>query len=235
MPVLLLARGDQPSRLLLRHAIEARYGLGPPALDTLKIDFKGRVRAKIGPVVTWMPLEGTVYCKLPFTVRWNYTTRPAGVALRSGAFAFDGTVARRRSGGDVSVIEDAAEVESTRARLWTISALLLTPLAEHFVELRAVGERAFDATNDEAKVTARLQLHEDHTLESTSIECLNPANGTTQAYTARVAEGQKLVGDLILPSLFSLGWDNQAEMELAPLSAQTNPPLEDSLFRLESG
>ena len=35
MPVLLLARGDQDSKSLLRRAIEARYGLGPPAIETL--------------------------------------------------------------------------------------------------------------------------------------------------------------------------------------------------------
>ncbi len=60
MPVLLLARGDQESKALLRRAIEARYGLGPPVLETLKLQLKGRARAKVGPVTTWVPLTEVV-------------------------------------------------------------------------------------------------------------------------------------------------------------------------------
>ena len=55
MPVLLLAQGDAEARDLLRKAIEARYGPRPPALDSLKIDFNGRTRIKVGPVMTWVP------------------------------------------------------------------------------------------------------------------------------------------------------------------------------------
>ena len=89
MPVLLLARGDQDSKMMLRHAIEARYGLGPPAIETLKLQLKGRTRAKIGPVAAWVPLEGTAYFKFPFSIRWNFTMRPGGVALSSGEEAFE--------------------------------------------------------------------------------------------------------------------------------------------------
>ena len=90
MPVLLLARGDQESKALLRRAIEARYGLGPPVLETLKLQMKGRVRAKVGPVTTWIPLEVTAYFKFGFSARWDYTARPVGVAVSSGTEAFDG-------------------------------------------------------------------------------------------------------------------------------------------------
>ena len=43
MPVLLLAQGDPQAKDLLRKAIHARYGLRPPALDSLHINFKGRL------------------------------------------------------------------------------------------------------------------------------------------------------------------------------------------------
>ncbi|MCC6805521.1 MAG: hypothetical protein IT319_21755, partial [Anaerolineae bacterium] len=73
MPVLMLARGDQDSKNLLRHAIEARYGLGPPAMDTLKVEMKGRARTKVGPVATWIPVEGAACFRFPHASRWDYT------------------------------------------------------------------------------------------------------------------------------------------------------------------
>lgn len=48
MPVLLMARGDQSARLALGRAIEARYGMRPPVLDTLQVDFAGRAYVKVG-------------------------------------------------------------------------------------------------------------------------------------------------------------------------------------------
>src|SRR5690349_10616716 len=116
MPVLLLARGDQESRTLLRRALEARYGLGPPAIETLKLQLKGRTRMKIGPVATWVPLEGTAYFKFPFFIRWNFTMRPAGVALSSGEEAFDGEVCRKRHNREaVTAVSNAEQVAAAQA------------------------------------------------------------------------------------------------------------------------
>ncbi|HVU10025.1 MAG TPA: hypothetical protein VHD90_02055 [Phototrophicaceae bacterium] len=235
MPVLLLARGDQPSRTLLRRAIEARYGLGAPALETCKLEVKGRARAKIGPVATWVTLEGTSYLKFPFLLRWNFSMRPAGVAITSSALAFDGEVARRRDGKDrVTVVEGAAEAVSMRARLWAVCAALLTPLTEHYVELKTIDARSFEARHTEAKIAARLHLHDDDTLDFTATECLNPASGTQETFTLQLSDGQTMFGDLMMPRKIAVLWGDQAEIEIAPVKAECNIPLDDSLFRLES-
>ncbi len=235
MPVLLLARGDQDSRSLLRRAIEARYGLGPPTIETLKIQLKGRIRAKIGPVATWVPLEGTAYFKFPFSLRWNFTMRPAGVALSSGEEAFDGEVCRTRHNRDpISVVNSAEQVASAQARVWTAGAILLMPLTEHYVELRLGGERNLDATNTDSRVTTRLSLNENHTLDSTMTECINPATGKRQNFSIQLSEGQEPVGDLMLPRKISVCWDNHPEFELAPVGVEINAPYNEALFRLES-
>lgn len=234
MPVLMLARGDQDSKNLLRHAIEARYGLGPPAMDTLKIEMKGRIRTKVGPVATWMPVEGAACFRFPHTARWNYTMRPVGIALTSGAEACDGTACyRRESHEPVTVIEDTGSVLSLQARLWAIAAVLLVPLAEQFVELRVAGERALEVVNTERGLTAHLHLHDDNTLDFVSTECLNPNTGRTQTYFLRMSEGQAIVDDLMLPRKVSTFWDDQPEMELAPTTVANNPTFDDAFFRLE--
>ena len=235
MPVLLLARGDQESKSLLRHAIEARYGLGPPAIETLMVQLKGRTRAKIGPVAAWVPVEATAYLKFPFSMRWNFTMRPAGVSLSSSEAAFDGAVCRMRHNHEpMTVVSDAQQVESSKARVWTAGAILLMPLAEHYVELSMGTERQLDATNTETRTTTRLTLHEDHTLDSTTTECFNPATGKRQNFSIQLSEGQEVVGDLMLPRKISVCWDNQPEYELTPVAVEINGAYNDALFRLES-
>lgn len=235
MPVLLLARGDQDSKMMLRHAIEARYGLGPPAIETLKLQLKGRARAKIGPVAAWVPIEGTAYFKFPSSIRWNFTMRPAGVSLSSGEEAFDGKVCRKRHNREaISEVSTAEQVASAQARVWTASAILLMPLTEYYVELSTAGERNLNATNTELRVTTRLSLNEDHTLDSTASECLNPATGKRQTFSIQLSEGQEVVGDLMLPRKISVCWDRQPEFELAPVGVEINAAYNEALFRLES-
>lgn len=233
MPVLLLAHGDPESKTLLRHAIEARYGLGPPAIETLRIELKGRTRARVGPVNTRMSLEGIAYFKFPLAVRWDYTIRPVGVALTSKTEAFDGDTCRRRESRTVTTVDDAEHVASVRARLWAICALLLTPLAEHFVELKTAGERALDAIHTETGITSHLQLNEDHTLDFTSTECLNPATGKRQTFSLRMSEGQAVVGEMMMPRKVGTFWDDQPDMELSAVAVENNPAVDDGLFRLE--
>ncbi len=233
MPVLLLARGDQESRNLLRRAIEARYGLGPPAIESLKLELKGRVRTKIGPVAAWIPLEGIAYFKFPFSVRWNYTTHTAGLVRSDNADGFDGSVCRQRHGSQTRVFADAASVASARAQLWALSGLLLMPLSEPYVELRASGAHSLDAVNHDCTVTAHLQLNEDYSLGFATTECLNPATRRQQTFALRLNEGQKVVGGLMLPGKITLERDNHAEMEVTPVAAEINPPLDEAIFRLE--
>jgi hypothetical protein len=233
MPVLLLARGDQESKMLLRHAIEARYGISPLAIETLKLEVKGRTRIKVGPVATWIPLDGIAYFKFPFSVRWNFTTHPVGVLRGGGEEAFDGATCRKRQGQDVTTIKDTAPIKGAHARLWTICALLLMPLSEHFVELRATGEHSLDATHVEHGITTHLQLNDDHTLETASTDCVNPATKKVQAYALRLSEGQKEIGGMMLPGKITVCWDEQPEMEVSPVSVEVNPAVDEGLFRLE--
>jgi hypothetical protein len=232
MTVLLLARGDQESKMLLRHAIEARYGMSPQAIDTLKLEVKGRTRMKIGPVATWIPLDGIAYFKFPFSVRWNFTMHPVGVLRGGGEEAFDGAICRKRQGNEVAEIKDSAPIKAAYARLWAVSALLLMPLSEHFVELRATGARSLDATHVEHGLTAHLNLNDDHTLDSASAECVNPVTKKVQSYSLRLSEGQKEIGGMMLPGKIAVCWDEQPEMEVSPVSAEINPAVDEGVFRL---
>src|SRR5262245_24666361 len=140
-----MAQGDAEAKDLLRKAIEARYGLRPPALESLQIDFKGRSRAKVGPITAWVPVEATAYFKFPTAMRWDFTVKPVGVSVQRGVDSFDGTTYRQQRGGSaVQVIPDSQQINSVQSRLWAIAALLLTPLGEQFVKLTATGAQPLD-------------------------------------------------------------------------------------------
>lgn len=232
MPVLLLAQGDQASRTLLRSAIEARYGLGPPALETLTLRFKGRQRAHLGPLTLWAGLDGSVSFRFPLTVRWASTARRAGLTLERSSGSFDDQAVRRQQRDQV-VVDATAPVATARAVLWAACAVLLIPLSEAFVELKQIDDLSFDAINTEAGVTARLRLNQDSSLASVSTDCINPADGQTETFTIELADGLALLDDLILPRELKLLWNGAPAYELTPISAASNEPLDDGFFRLE--
>jgi hypothetical protein len=235
MPVLLLARGDKEGRDLLRKALEARYGMGAPAIETLKIEFEGRIRTKLGPITTWVPLECTTYFAFPGRGRWDFNVRAAGVPLRAGANAVDGTIYRKRQrNGEIEVISDP-EIART-ARLWRYAAagMLLIPLSQQFVELKGMGERSFEALDLETKDTIRVTLHEDYTVDTVSTRCLNPEqDNQEQLFSFQAEDGQIAVNDFMLPAKITTLWDNVAENEVRPVRVEINPVLNDSVFTLE--
>jgi hypothetical protein len=122
VPVLLLAQGDVMSKDMLRRAIEARYGLRPPALESLRIDFKGRARAKLGPLATWVPVDATAYFNFPTSMRWDFAVRAVGVQIGSGVEAFDGVNYRSVRGSKAASV--IANPDSISISAWTTRSIL---------------------------------------------------------------------------------------------------------------
>ena len=236
MPVLLLARGDPEAKDLLRQAIEARYGLRPPAIESLRIDFKGRSRAKVGPITTWVPINVVAYFRFPKAMRWDFKVGKIGITLQSGIEAFDGeNYHRTRGGGTPQLIDDPAQVDSIHGRLWTISALLLTPLSEHYIQLNAIDSNTFDAENTQIGNTVRVSLREDYTLAQVETTCVNPDSGNEQRFILKLSEELDAIDELMLPHKISAFWDDDAAYELEPVSAENNAEIADSVFTLENG
>ena len=233
MPVLLLAQGDAEAKDLLRKAIEARYGLRPPALESLQIDFKGRVRAKVGPVTTWLPVDATAYFQFPTSMRWDFTVKPMGVPVQRGLDAFDGTTYRRLRGSNTpQVISDETQVTSVQRRLWAIAALFLTPLGDHFVKLSATGSHSLDATNTTLDDTVSLYLRPDNTLDYVQVACLNPDSNQQQTFTLRLSTDQAPVNEFMLPRKISAFWDDAPYFEVEPVRVDSSPQFTEALFTL---
>ncbi len=234
MPVLLLAQGDPEAKNLLRHAIEARYGLQPPAITSLRIDFKGRARAKIGPVTTWVPVNSTAYFHFPEATRWDFTVQPMGLPIRRGIEAFDGSTYRSTRGtGEPTAINDDEQIHSQRRRLWAMAALLLTPLGEHFVKLTFDHNQSFTATNTQINDTVLLTLRENNTLERVEVDCLNTETQKEQRFSLQLSEEQTMIDQVMLPQKISAFWDDTVFYEINPIKAEVNPDIPAAVFTLE--
>ncbi len=234
MPVLLLAQGDNNAKDLLRNAIEARYSLRPPALDSLKINFNGRTRVKVGPVNTWVPLELTAYFAFPIAMRWDFVAKPMRLPVQRGVEAYDGEFYRSvRGNKEPRIIQDEAQVQSIRQRLWAIAATLLTPLSDLFVRLDSTGDNSLRAINTRLDDAAEIFTREDHTIEQVKVHCLNPDKGEMSDFIIRLSEEQKHIDELIIPAKFSMYWNDDLAFEIEPQAVESNPAIPDEIFRIE--
>lgn len=233
MPVLLLAHGEPQAKDMLRKAIEARYGVRPPALDSLKLEFKGRARAKVGPINTWVPVEATAYFRFPNAMRWDFNVKPMGLSVQRGIEAFDGTNYRSARGGkSPSIVTDAEQVSGLRRRLWATASILLTPLGDHFVKLGVSGDNSFTATNTQLHDAATIVLRPNQTIDQVQVNCADP-DGKASTYILRLSDDQKAINDLILPTKISAFWGSEPHFELEPIAVEANPTIPDSTFTLQ--
>lgn len=233
MPVLLLAQGDPQAKDLLRKAIQARYGLRPPVLESLHINFKGRVRAKIGPVTMWVPVEAIGRFCFPDKMRWDFAVKAAGVQINSGSEAFDGTTYRTsRRSKSVVASDDRQQIESMQHRLWAIAAVMLTPLGEMFVKLKANTADELEACNTRFNGAVNLHMRTDQKLDYVETNCQNPDTDKQELFTLRLSDELVSFGDLILPGKISAFWNNEPYFEIEPMDASANPTIEDAIFEL---
>ncbi|HEX2619698.1 MAG TPA: hypothetical protein VHL11_06115 [Phototrophicaceae bacterium] len=236
MPVLLLAYGDPKAKDLLRRAIEARYGVRPPALEALKLDFKGRARAKIGPVTAWVPVEATAFFQFPTAMRWDFVVKPLGLPVQRGVESFHDNIYRVQRGKAPMVMTDEAQIAYLRRRLWAVAAMLLTPLGEDFVKisLDESAPRAFQVTNTRINDTVSVYLRPDYTVESVQVECLNPETERQQRFIMRLSEAQIELNEFIMPKKIDVFWDNEPSFEIEPTRVESNPALAASIFTMDS-
>lgn len=232
MPVLLLAHGDPQAKDMLRRAIEARYGSRPPVLDSLRIDFKGRARVKIGPITTRVPVDASAHFRFPVAARWDFTVKPLGLPVQRGVEAYDGTTYHAARGGKrPAVITDIEQVHSLRRRLWAIASILLTPLSNTYVKIESNGDSTFQAINTELDDAAELYLDASGIVKRVHVHCSDP-DGQQRVFRIELSVEQKTLNDLILPKQISAYWDDTPAFELEPVAAVSNPQIPDSVFTL---
>ncbi len=233
MPVLLLCQGEPAAKDLLRKAIEARYGINPPAFEKLQIAFKGRARVDLALMKTWVPVEATASFIMPTHLRWDFVIKPLKLPVRRGVEAFDGQTYRSGRGSQTEEKTQTDMLTSARGRLWAVAALLLTPLSDYNITLSVCGERCIEAQNTKLQDTVKLHLREDYTIERAEVDCVNPDTKRTQLHTLQVPQQQIPINELMLPEKVVAYWDDEIAYEMEPVEVLHNPDFNEGIFRLE--
>ena len=231
MPVLLLCQGDPDAKNLLRQAIEARYGINPPAIDSLSIHFKGRSPYKLGPLSKQSAFEAQTYFNFPSHFRWDYRRKLFGfLPVGSGTEAFDAETYRVDKG---TVVDSEEAVQSIERRLWAMATLLLMPLSDMYTMLHDDAERTFVADHTKLGVSSKVLLRADGTMETISIQAYNPDTNREQTFQLKLSAEQKPVNDLMLPTQIEAYWDDTLAYSIQPIQVELNPEMKEAIFRLE--
>lgn len=232
MQVLLLSRGDAAAKDLLRRVLAARFGFGAPALDSMILSLKGRARTKIARILTWVPLEASVYFQTPMCARWEYSIRPVGLPISIGVHAYDGALYRRKQGDHIEVHHPPAVHEAMRDRVWVSTLMMLSPLVRPEVEIRRDGDRILTASRIDTGTCVTMFFNDDYTLDHLEFQTLDIDANETKLYRLRFSHQQTDVGGIILPSVITMLWGEEPRYELSPVSVEINPTIDDEKFQM---
>lgn len=233
MPVLLLASGDIDAKNKLRKAIEARYGHRPVMIDTLTINYRGKMRTRIGPVTTAAPFEACSYYRFPDAVRSDFHIKPLGVKIQEQIDCYDGEIYRQKRAGKLAQSSNQTQIHTLRARMWAVAVSLLTPLGENYVHLENIDQRSFRAINTQNNITAVVSLRGDYSIEQVSVDCVNMDSGKLQTLRIRFSEECIVSDEYAFPARFQTFWDAEPFYEAEMLQLQINSEIPTAIFRSE--
>jgi hypothetical protein len=233
MPVLLLCQGDAEAKNRLRRAIEARYGINPPAIEKISMSFRGRAHTKIGPVKTWIPVEAKASFVFPTHLRWEFAVKPMNLPVQKGIETYDGKMYRSQKAigaNKESVKTDF--ISSARGRLWQMAAILHTPMSDYYIKVSSCGSDCIIAENTKLNDAVHIYLRQNDTMDYAAVRCFNPEKEREQKLFLRLSEEIRNVNGMMMPSQVSAFWDDEPYFEMEPIHVDTNPKLPDDTFTL---
>lgn len=236
MPFLLLTQGDPIGLDLLKKLVDKRYGGSPPALDALRVTYRGWSAARLGPLPLRAAVEAVATYHFPFQIRWDFTVRMLRIFSSRYTTAFDGRAVYEVQGGRVTRSVEESGVDSARARAWSEAVYFISPMiADHAVRVQSVDNHAFRVFAPDTPQTAALvRLNEDHTLAAVEIERMDPNDNRVKLQRLKPAGELVRVDGLILPQYLERYWDDTLAMRLSPVRVEVNPALEPDTFILKS-
>lgn len=174
MAILLLCRGDEEAKNLLRQSINAHYGSYPVAYESVRMIATGRVKQSIASLNVWLSLDLDTKFLFPDQFRQDYKVKLWQIPLLNKSEAFDGIQhyqQNRNKPADITTHPDPY-LQLVTMRLCAFSSMLLLPLSEVHIELSWLSECSILVTNTATKTTTKLSFYDNFQLKQivTTIE-----------------------------------------------------------------
>ncbi|MCC7447838.1 MAG: hypothetical protein IT324_10490 [Anaerolineae bacterium] len=230
MSFLSLAKGDPVARDLLQRAIRARYGVRPLSFDSVRLSLAGSGKGPLG-----VPVRSAVTLTIiPVSHwRWDQSRKMLGMNQGDMTLSFDGGTLYQRSGTTTTQIQTEAAMQGTRHRLWSETALLLTPLTTPEVVVKIVDEGVFRAINrSETGGMAIIRLNADDTVASIEANCYHPTKQALVRLVIKPEGGLQTLEGFSIPKQLVYQWDGEAPERYDVTSAEANPKIPLTEFSL---
>lgn len=238
MSFFILAQTNPIGRDLLRKLVATRYGVSPPAMDTLRIRFEGRSKATLMGLSQWAKVEATATYMFPDRYRWDFRIRMFRLLRSSFTTSFDGSAVYEQRGLNATRNAEAAAVTSARRRAWAETLLFISPLLVNEnarVEgLDMTSFRAFMPGAQGDDDAATVHLDEQNRMTEVTINRMDPADGQHKRQSLRPSGELTRVDTLVVPQIIGRYWDDELFMELSPVEVELNPELSLKHFVLET-
>ncbi len=232
MSTLLLTQGDPAALNLLRRAIAARYFISPPALESLRVDYRGRGHVKLGHMHSWVPLEAVLFFHFPDSMRWNYTIKPLGVTLRRGSGSFvKGTFYSEQQPAPVT---HSTMLEHLRLSIWAMGALMLTPLSQPTIYLESRTDHSFIIHNTENEDQFEVLLYDDYLVRAIRFSSPMLSEETRQPISICPSREQTVLDGLTVPRRVEVLRGSTLLYEADVANVAANPMLSTSFFRADT-
>ena len=232
MSFLMLSKGDPVARALLQRAIRARYGPRPLPVESFRLDMQTAARGPLG-----LPVRVKAQISFVGLTHWrrDETRTLFGLPVAKTVESFDGAASYVMTGGRVSASQDALVVGSFRRWLWALHALLLTPLMDEDVVLKAAGERIIQALPEtDSEDVATLTFNADDTLASVSVERYRLTDQRSLTFSLRPDGGLQTLSDFVVPARLVSVWEGEPPQEYAVTGVSLNPTIPLTEFTMQA-
>lgn len=233
MAILTLAKGDPAALKLLKEAVAARYGLRPLLVESLRLTLSAKRPGFLG-----LPAQTHVHLALVGSThwRWQERTRLLGIPIASSLESFDGGACYTGKIGAITSSTEAQDLSSYQRLLWAVLALLITPLTEEGVIVKAGGERTFAATLENAPHdVATITLNADYTLNKVQVQRHRPGDAAPVNYVVTPGRELQTLSGLILPVTVEMGWEDKPRTVYTITHAEVNETIPLTEFTVHGG
>ncbi|GEM_PF-2818753 len=163
MAILLLCRGNEQAKAMLRHALTTHYGPNPVGYESVRMLATGRVKQTISRFNIWLSLQLDTHFLFPHQFRQDYKITFWQIPLLNKSEAFDGVKHYQKNRNQPAIITSAPDpyLELVQLRLDTFSSLLLLPLNEIEIVLSYVDDHQILVTNTRTQTQTKLLFYDN--------------------------------------------------------------------------
>jgi len=228
--ILLLCRGDESARDLLRQSIMAHYGPNPVGYEAVRMLAVGRVRQQISRINLWLNLSLDTQFLFPHQFRQDYSIRLWKIPVLNKSEAYDGLqhYQKDRDKPAVTTPSDAPYIKLVQLRLRAFSSMLLLPLNEMHIQLTHVDTHTIIAQDSTTQTEARMTFYDNHQLQ----QVVTTIDGSPTQFRVNLSADVTSMGSVNAFRRIGVWWDDVFKYELYPTQIEFIDKLPEDTIQL---